>query len=480
MDKVIHFIFVVTVLLSYCCTGVAAFQLPNLRPCATSCVFGSNRKSSFVEEEAAMKELEEKGAGVVGATFFGGNKQKEELYDAVAEANANVELRTTINYNKWDDSNAFPDSIGQAVAKSIQGQLNGLLYTEESVPASLEYVYASKVEWDSPFSSSTGVGTTNPISELEKSLDFYNRLDVAITSGKTISPTQVELRWEISVVWPNFWEGRALLTGTSIVTLNDNRQIVKQVDLLDDQDLNGRLVPQVLPRFWDVYHLGMSPSAELSPRFPLKSPGILPSYKLYSLPPRLVYSPSLLDSGSREDAAAATVPNHAFCDFIKTMGPRRQRYVPTSPLEVVFSRQDNNKQRLIFSMPISVELQTNPTLPYPGDDPETPPDVEPLVEYKWQGARRVATMPYAGNPQDEQVVTVRKQLYEQVVVKDGLTPKLDPAGRPQFFFWSNNVKNCYTETGLGMAVYEYRGKWAKSNEVGIELEVAGTDLVKKQ
>ena len=330
MDIVLHFILVGTVLLSCCCTAVAAFQLPNFRPHVSSCIYGSNRKSSFVEEEAAMKEMEEKGAGVIGATFFGGNKQKEELYDAVAEANANVELRTTTTYNKWNDSNAFPDSLGQAVARSIQGQLNGLLNTEESVPDSLEYVYASKVEWDSPFSSSNGVDTTTPISELEKSLDFYNRLDVAITSGKKISPAQVELRWEISVVWPNFWEGRALLTGTSIVTTNDSRQIIKQVDVLDDQDLNGRLLPQVLPRFWDVYHIGMSPSSEVSPKFPLKSPGILPSYNLYSLPPRLVYSPSLLDSGSREDAAAATVPNHAFCDFIKTMGPRRQRYVPTT------------------------------------------------------------------------------------------------------------------------------------------------------
>ena len=442
-----------------------------------------------------MKEIEEKGAGVVGATFFGGNKQKEELYDAIAEENANVELKRTAAYSKWNDPMAFPDSTAQAVAKSIQGQLNGLLYTEESVPDFLEYTYASKVDWQSPF------GTTTPISELEKALAFYNRLDVAITSGKTISisPSQVELRWEIAVVWPNFWEGRALLTGKSIVTINDNRNIVKQVDTLDDDDLNGRLVSQVIPRFWDIYHIGMSPSAELSPKFPLKRPGVLPSYNLYSLPPRLVYSPSLVDFGTREDAAAATVPNHAFCDFIKTMGPRRQRYVPTSPLEVVISRQQqqqpdntNNQQRLIFSMPISVELQTNPTLPYPGDDNDDDDDDDdidtsrradvekPLVEYKWQGARRVATMSYAGNPQDEQVVTVRKQLYEQVVLKDGLTPKLDPvSGRPQFFFWSNNVKNCYTETGLGMTVYEYRGKWAKSNEVGIELEVEGTDIVKR-
>jgi hypothetical protein len=28
-------------------------------------------------------------------------------------------------------------------------------------------------------------------------------------------------------------------------------------------------------------------------------------------------------------------------------------------------------------------------------------------------------------------------------------------------------------------VYEFRGKWAKSNEVGIELEVEGTDIMKR-
>ena len=60
-------------------SDVAAFHLQQVQHSASSCLFGSNRKSSFVEEEAAMKELEEKPAGVVGATFFGGNKQKEEL-----------------------------------------------------------------------------------------------------------------------------------------------------------------------------------------------------------------------------------------------------------------------------------------------------------------------------------------------------------------------------------------------------------------
>ena len=453
----------------------SAFHVPQFQPQQTSSLFAANRKSSFVEEEAAISEMEEKGAGVVGAKFFGGNKQKEDLFDPIAEANAAVELvaATQTTYNKWNDVQAFQDATAQQVAKSIQGQLNGLLYKEEKTPDASEYVYASSVDWQSTFSKAS-----TPFAELKNALDFYNRLDVAITSGKSLSSSQVELRWEISVAWPNFWEGRVLLTGTSVLTLNDKKQISKQVDVLDDSDVNTRISFQAQPRFWDTYHIGMTPSSELSPKFPIKSPGLLSSYKLYDLPPRLVYSPSLFDSGSREDAAAATVPNHAFCDFIKTMGPRRQRYVPTTPLEIQISRKDE-KQRLVFTMPLSVEIQTNPTLPLPGDDPETRDVVEPAVEYTWQAARKVATLPYGGNPQDEQVVTLRKQLYDAVVVKDGLKPKLDEMGRPQFFFWSNNVKSCYTETGLGMTVYEYRPAWAKSNEVGLELETQGMDITTK-
>ena len=82
----------------------------------------------------------------------------------------------------------------------------------------------------------------------------------------------------------------------------------------------------------------------------------------------------------------------------------------------------------------------------------------------------MATVAYGGNgPQDAEIANVRKRLYESVV-KDGLQPKLDENGRPIFFFWQNGVKACYTEEGLGMAVYEWRPTFAKSDEVGIELE----------
>ena len=79
-------------------------------------------------------------------------------------------------------------------------------------------------------------------------------------------------------------------------------------------------------------------------------------------------------------------------------------------------------------------------------------------------------MPFGGMPQDVEVAEVRKKLFDQVV-KDGLRPKLDN-GKPMFFFLQNDAKACFTaEGGLGMAVYDWRPRFAESNEVGIELEL---------
>jgi hypothetical protein len=426
----------------------------------------SNRKSSFVEEEAQRLQLEEKGADVVGADFFGGNKQKDELFDPVAEANANL-VAGNQKYNRLDDPDAF-DDLGKAVTASLQQQLNALLYVEEAMPSDPEYAYAPAILWETPLDVAN---KESPWDEVRKCLDWYSRMDVSIISAKaTSNGGGVNLRWAISLVWPIFWEARVLLTGTTQLTLQ-GKTIVQQVDTLDQKDVLSTISPQIRPRFWDTYHIGMTPSAEISP---MVAEGSLFSnlkpYKVYQIPPRLVYQPSILDDGDREDANAASLPNHCFCDVIKTMGPNRQRYVPTSPVEVQLIRNSNDQTRIVWTIPLSIEIQTNALLPLPTVDEETLPEAMAEAAYKYQERRKVATVPYGGFPQDPEVPGLRKKLYEQVM-KDGLKPKLDENDRPQFFFRQNNVKACYTEGGLGMSVYEWRPKFVESNEVGIELEL---------
>jgi hypothetical protein len=418
----------------------------------------AQRKSSEYAEAAALLEEEETPAGIAGSEFFGGNKQKEELFDPIAEAEATIIATDSRVDDPFEDAAAF-DSTGKKVAESLQKQVNEILYGEETSNA---YTYATNVQWESPF----GKGSGSPLRQLQQALEFYRRVDVALISCHQTRSNSLTLRWEISVLWPIFWEARVVLTGTSLLELNDSNQIVKQVDVPDASDVFATIVSQVLPRFWDTYHIGMTPSAECMPKILVRNTFPWSRYRVYDIMPRLVYKPSRLDTSRREDAYAEVIPNHAFATVIKTMGPKRQRYIPTTPLEIVVQR---NPARITWHIPIAVELLAGVDLALPGDDPETLYEAMPEVDYEFQSKRRVATVAYGGSPQDEEVVELRKTLYQQVV-KDGFQPKLVD-GMPQFFFLQNDAKACYTNEGLGMGVYDWRPKFVKANEVGIELEL---------
>lgn len=494
---------------------------------------------------------EDQPAGIVGAAFFGGNKQKEEFYDADAERQARGLARATGGgvsyYHRMDDRTAFGDDAVAALATSLQTSLNtatsvsALKDSSVAPPSSisltnaLTVAYAETVEWQSPFvdvgSASLPTNTkNNPLTELARAAPFYRHIHVAVVAGQTIQSSNdmstFELQWEISVQWPALWEPRIVLTGKSILTTTQQQQqqneyiiadtttpatnananailITKQVDTLDSDLLFPTIAQQFFPRFWDMYHIGMTPAAEIRIPKPVRRNGwaaLLPfasSYSVVEYPRRLALQPAMVDGGTREDASAALLPNHAFGCVITTMGPAKQRYTPACGVQVQLlfnkKRNDNSIQTddqneeqqqlqlqntkdgaitLEWNIPVATEFATTLALPVPAtDDSETDPMAQATCRYVVTPVRRVATMSYGGGPQDADISAVRQRLYEQAVVRDGLEPLLDESGRPIFFFAMNSVKACYTEEGLGMAVYEWRPQFTKPNEVGLELKV---------
>jgi hypothetical protein len=427
---------------------------------STSLAAATKRQSGVVEV------TDETPAEIPGAKFFGGNKQKEELYDQEQEA---AESSSVVNtggfYNRFfsDQSTpneAFDSLLCAQVASSLQSQINHVLYEKAAEP-NTEYSYSPTLNWGTPISKQQ----TSPLNELEQALGFYKNVDLAIISGKQIDDSTLEFQWELSVVWPTFWSPRVLLVGTSVCSMEQTK-IVRQTDtLIDNIDLLNAVSSQVKPRFWDWYHIGMTPSAEKMPKL---SEDKKWGYQVYEIPSRIVSVPSITEVGARDERNAQTVPNHAFSCIIKTMGPTRQRYIPTTPVEVQIIPGEG-KLNLKWTIPLAVEFLTNSNLPLAERDEETPENCNPEFQYEFHSRRKVATVNYGGNPQDPEISEIRKRLYEKVV-KDGLKPKLDENGRPVFFFFQNTVKACYTEEGLGMCVYEWRAKSVKPDEVGIELE----------
>jgi len=497
----------------------------------------SSKKVKFFELDDAF---EDDGENVVGTKFFGGNTMKEELYIPEEEEMA-LELQKVkpkqtkddSEYNRFEDTNAFSDQLAKRAGEALQFAINKILYDDSTGDIVATWKENPSIVWETPFPKTNNAGGNSPLMEIKASKEFYNKLDVAILSAKTIESTAntcvVEVRWDVGAVWPNPWESRVLLTGTSLLSVLDDKDnnvitLMKQVDKLDGNkplDIVGSLSSQLSPRFWDVYHIGMSPSAERDPRLTALSnsqlstsrgKGLLSSYTLSHLPPRLVTEPALVDTNGRFGRAAQALPNHAFTTAIKTLGPNKEEFVPVSPIEVSISKVEGQNGSLIkWTVPVPPEFASKAVLPLPvieeeeeeeeednasNDDavassstnppsqtsspyssriPNTPAPEAPQslqCNYSLRPPRLVATLPYAGNPQDEEVTELRRQLYQQVVENDGFKPKLDPVTkRPVFFFWMNDAKACFTRAGgLGMAVYEWRADWAKANEIGIELE----------
>jgi hypothetical protein len=513
-----------------------AFQLPNAQlkhPTPRTIHFTSNNdqdpKSGNVKFFELDNAFDDDGENVVGSKFFGGSAVKEELYIPDEEERAlelqNAQVAT--EYKRFEDENVF-DELGRRVGMAYQVALNEILYGdkgEEGVATT--WREDVKLVWETPIDAKNA---KSPLMELKASKEFYNKLDVAILTAKTMKSTndlhEVQIRWDVGAVWPNPWESRILLTGTSMLTVRedgDNLFLVKQVDQLDGSnpgDVVGSLSSQLKPRFWDFYHIGMTPSAELDPRFTHLSSdklafdssknvsgkkGLFSGYKVSYIPSRLVTEPSLIDTNGRDARMAQCLPDHGFTTAIKTMGPNKESFVPVSPIEVCISNAEGEDGSLIkWSVPVPPEFASRLVLPLPTIEDEEDEEVEeennddlatssqsPLsrmgrprtkrpdpptslqCNYTLRPSRLVATLPYAGNPQDEEVTQLRRQLYQEVVEKDGFKPKLDPVtNRPMFFFWMNDAKACFTrQGGLGMAVYEWRADWSKSNEVGIELEI---------
>jgi hypothetical protein len=449
--------------------------------------------ATLMEDGDDPDEDDETPAGIGGAKFFGGNKQKEELYDPVAELQAGKDIKLqSASYDRFSVSTDSPfDSVEVAtMAKSLQRQINQVLYMddkklkrivertkEDSQNDDLEDVsFGRSLSWETPMT----ITSTDPMEELKTAKEFYEKMDLAIVGGKKISEGVVELLWELSVIWPTFWSPRVVLSGTSTCTFAaDTMTITKQVDRIFGANNNVSLLSllgdQITPRFWDWYHIGMTPSAEEMPRQVLAKKGGLTVYKI---PPQLVAAPTIIETGTRENRHAQMVPNHAFTCIIRTMGPKKNIFVPATPVEVQIGRNnkesDNDDDRLLlsWSIPLSTQFQAvNENLLLPLE--ENLEDIKgsfPTCEYDWLPLRQVATIKYGGNVQDPEISDIRKKLYEQVI-KQGWKPKIDQNGKPIFFFWQNDVKACYIEDGLGMCVYDWRPKFADSNEIGIELMV---------
>ena len=133
-------------------------------------------------------------------------------------------------------------------------------------------------------------------------------LSISILDGELVGGEHpgdliaVDLLWKVGFNWPTLWAPRVSLSGVTRLKLSlssPTPTVHSWTDRLSGNPLTlpSRVLPQLFPRFWDVYHIGMAPSSELLERHAQPVPSFLPR------PYRVYEAPSYLTLKVRERAA---------------------------------------------------------------------------------------------------------------------------------------------------------------------------------
>ena len=253
-------------------------------------------------------------------------------------------------------TDAGASEIGLAVERALNNGDSG------------ELSFAPSFVYNSPLSTSSPPNQPNPVERVAAAKDFFRSLSISIIDGEVVtsaSPpfndlTTVDLRWKVGFTWPTLWSPRVSLSGVSRlkVSASSPPTVHAWTDRLSNSNndpsssLLSRVVPQILPRFWDTYHVGMAPSSELRERHELNLNSLLPKpYKVYEAPATLALRASVTDKVGRSARLASVVPDVMFSNIIKTVGPSMEEYVPAGPIQISIGK-DEAGDKIEWSVPV--------------------------------------------------------------------------------------------------------------------------------
>lgn len=295
---------------------------------------------------------------------------------------------------------------------------------------------------------------------------------------------QVVCKWLRSGTWPLPHRPRVRATGSWVVEADPtNPSLIRRIEEKWDSPLLGVVIPQTIPRFWDVWHLYMTPPAE-KPLYRVlrKYSGGLELREYF---PRLVLEAQAIDSRPNQQFTdfVGTIPPSVFTDELQLAGKSeyRETYVTTSPLEIAVesydwtpppeAKKDTTEpipsKRVLWTMPMPSHLGLSTSkLPVPISEPNH--EEGEKGRHVVQGKRLVAVRTFKGTPQNEQYKNARKDLLA-LVKKEGLETVRTSKGRSRVWVYRNDMKLGFNLQGhLSIAHWEQK-MYTDNNEIAVEV-----------
>lgn len=248
-------------------------------------------------------------------------------------------------------------------------------------------------------------------------------------------------------------------------------------------------VGQILPRFWDVWHLYSIPPSERSLYRVLEKKGDL---EIREYIPRLALEVQRVDiTNPARVEGAQFLPFSAFTTSIQLKGKQKYResWCTTSPLEVCVESYDFEKvedggfdmngvkqarskviptKRVTWHMSVPTKIGYNPEVPPPT---ESEPDrsAGERAQHVQQGKRIVAVMKYKGEPQDESYIDSRKKLLD-AVKGAGYRTVTNSKGKSRVWIYMNGLKAGFSDVGALGVLCSTQSLYRPGNEIAVQLE----------
>ena len=223
---------------------------------------------------------------------------------------------------------------------------------------SLKNILSEKATWENPF-----VSTTSDLMDgLAQFSSFFAEPSITIFA---VSPTseknQVEIQYQLSFWYPMAWKPRIIIPARAIVTMNNDLSSVIAVKENWEISMLTVFMKQLLPRFWDVWHVFCSPTPEYPPINELKKVG---KVSFVELPQTVCMEVRWTGSAKYPGPPLLAAPSFSLFGALRTSKPRRDPFHTILPIEVqsgkfkdVKTGEDMKRSSWIYHVPTSLQEQ---------------------------------------------------------------------------------------------------------------------------
>ena len=241
-----------------------------------------------------------------------------------------------------------------ASASFIQAWRDGLKGNQ----INLKSILSERATWENPF-----VSTTSDLMDgLAQFSSFFAEPSITIFN---VSPTgkenQVEIQYQLSFWYPMAWKPRIIIPARAIVTMSSDLSSVIAVKENWEVSMLTVFMKQLLPRFWDVWHVFCSPTPEYPPINDLQKVG---KVSFVELPQTVCMEVRWTGSAKYPGPPLLAAPSFSLFGALRTSKPRRDPFHTVLPIEVqsgkfkdVQTGEDMKRSSWIYHVPTSLQEQ---------------------------------------------------------------------------------------------------------------------------